>query len=60
MSKDKDTVEVVRCRDCTYGTHGGTECLYFADYLDTVEDAIVLPADVEPDGFCAWGERREG
>lgn len=46
---------VVRCRDCAYIFHrkynNGFEyqtCSYFdSEY-----------AEVEPDGFCAWGERR--
>lgn len=41
---------VVRCRDCCYCTDspawpGAFEC----DYINR---------GVEPDGFCAWGERR--
>ena len=44
------TQEIVRCRDCAYGIvteERGYECLKLA----------VQP--FEPDGFCAWGERRE-
>lgn len=42
---------IVRCRDCTYCTDspawpGANEC----DYINR---------GVDPDGFCAWGERRE-
>lgn len=42
--------EVVRCRDCYYCTDspawpGANEC----DFINR---------GVEPDGFCAWGERR--
>lgn len=42
---------VVRCRDCKhYVEHQGyATCGYFdSDY-----------AEVDPDGFCAWGERRQ-
>lgn len=47
--------EIVRCKDCEYFCNhehaNGTEwqtCSYFdSEY-----------AEVEPDGFCAWGERR--
>ena len=42
---------VVRCRDCKHGVDGGLWCKHFANYGD-------LPT-VQPDGFCAWGERRE-
>ena len=53
-------VEVVRCRDCKYVTDEGYGCKYFSHYEQGAsyrwED---VPAEVEPDGFCAWGERRE-
>lgn len=47
---------IVRCRDCVYICNreyaNGLEyhtCSYFdSEY-----------AEVEPDGFCSWGERRE-
>lgn len=43
--------EIVRCRDCYYFTDSPAwpdahEC----DYINR---------GVEPDGFCAWGERRD-
>lgn len=43
--------EVVRCRDCYWcrdslAWAGAYEC----DYINR---------GVEPDGFCAWGERRD-
>ena len=46
-------VPVVRCRDCRamrvkYG-NVGIECWMGGE-----------PFTVEPDGFCAWGERRGG
>ena len=53
-------VEVVRCRDCKYVTDEGYGCKYFSHYEQGAsyrwED---VPAEVEPDGFCAWGERRD-
>ena len=43
--------EVVRCRDCKWGIDGGKYCAEGAsDSWDW--------RNVEPDGFCAWGERR--
>lgn len=44
--------EVVRCRDCEhyYGVING--CDEFGDKWSGEY------ANVEPDGFCAWGERR--
>lgn len=45
--------EIVRCRDCRYGINGGELCAEGAsDSWDW--------RNVEPDGFCAWGERKEG
>lgn len=49
--------EIVRCKDCAYTVrrkyNNGFEylnCSYFnSEY-----------AEVEPDGFCKWGERKEG
>lgn len=44
--------EVVRCRDCKWGIDGGRYCAEGAsDSWDW--------SNVEPDGFCAWGERRQ-
>ena len=52
--------EVVRCRDCKYVTDEGYGCKYFSHYEQGAsyrwED---VPAEVKPDGFCAWGEERE-
>lgn len=55
-----DLVQVVRCRDCKYVTDEGYGCKYFSHYEQGAsyrwED---VPAEVEPDGFCAWGKRKE-
>jgi hypothetical protein len=43
---------IVRCRDCKFGVDGGKYCAEgCADSWDW--------RNVEPDGFCAWGERKE-
>ena len=51
---------IVRCRDCENATNDGYGCTLFSHYEQGAsyrwED---VPAEVEPDGFCAWGERRE-
>ena len=47
--------EIVRCRDCAHGWKDGTLCNFFADF----DDGQIIPATVEPDGFCKWGERRK-
>lgn len=43
--------EIVRCRDCSFCVEKG-----YRLYCD--RDAGGFP-EVEPDGFCAWGERRD-
>ncbi len=44
--------EIVRCRDCKFGVDGGKYCAEgCADSWDW--------RNVEPNGFCAWGERKE-
>ena len=43
--------EIVRCRDCVYAINGGEYC------AEEVKDDFYW-RNVEPDGFCAWGERR--
>lgn len=47
--------EIVRCRDCKYSdaikTRYQQETVYACLNFDS--------AAIEPDGFCAWGERRE-
>lgn len=43
--KSMDFVQVVRCRDCKYMKYSG--------WCPNIIGAM------PPDGFCAWGERRE-
>lgn len=44
---------IVRCWDCKFSTSMGFQCEWFhGDYL--------THAQVVPEGFCAWGEPREG
>ena len=49
-------VKVVRCRDCAYICNreyaNGLE-FHTCSYFDSEH------AEVEPDGFCKWGERRD-
>jgi hypothetical protein len=54
--------EVVRCRDCQHGAMDGTRCSLFASYEPILggTEHVMVPADVDPYGFCAWGERRDG
>lgn len=46
--------EIVRCRDCKHffdWPYDGPRCSHWA--------STDLYPVVEPDGFCAWGERKE-
>ena len=48
--------QVVRCRDCEhYSEH---EWVIATDVSDVCHFWHGEPTKVEPDGFCAWGERR--
>ena len=53
--------EVVRCRDCKHAVeHCDTEkldCKHFSQWDYYEDEPGHWP--VEPDGFCAWGERRD-
>lgn len=53
--------EIVRCRDCKYTNEDGDECVYFAAWepLPEGDEFRDVYVDVEPNGFCAWAERRE-
>ena len=52
--------EIVRCRDCKHFTPEGTRV--FNDgtlnkaYCDFVRSWVL---QIDADGFCAWGERRD-
>lgn len=43
-------VKVVRCRDCKH---------YTEDEMEYYNYCGSWCEQVEPDGFCAWGERRD-
>lgn len=50
--------EIVRCRDCKYyGCHDGS--MWCSRTYEQVPGGTCDYQTVEPDGFCAWGERRE-
>lgn len=60
-------VKVVRCRDCEhYYPHGvptcqrNRECVTGYDINGDYGEWYDGEFYVEPDGFCAWGEQREG
>lgn len=49
-NKQHQKEEIVRCRDCRYASYDSRWC-----YRQTNADALFI----RPDGFCAWGERRD-
>ena len=53
-------VPVVRCKDCVHSLKEGTLCMFFAAWAPIAggDEYEKMPALAEPDGFCAWGERR--
>ena len=50
-----DAVEVIRCRDCKFGTH-------FGDMEDEWVNCMNLYGKplMPFDGFCSYGERKDG
>lgn len=48
--------EIVRCRDCAYSFDAGSRCRKWRGQ-DCFENSV--PEHVNPEGYCAWGERRE-
>lgn len=53
IGNEADSMEpIVRCRDCRHYRKSMNGC---AEFGDEWRDEF---ANVEPDGFCAWGERR--
>lgn len=52
-----DLVQVVRCRDCVhYSEH---EWVIATDVSDVCHFWHGKPTKVAPDGFCAWGCRKQ-
>lgn len=52
--------EIVRCRDCICLSDDQRRCARFALPLFEEDGGWTeVGIEVEPDGFCAWGERRE-
>ena len=55
--------EIVRCRDCIYAEESESGVLrchgYLVDSWDYYNDEPSIGKQVEPNEFCAWGERRQ-
>lgn len=58
--------EIVRCRDCVHcyedrrNTAIGWVDIFVCDSKQWSTSSLMPSHTIEPDGFCAWGERREG
>ena len=52
----RELQRIVRCEDCKYSWMNGTVCHWFESYSGFSDEPI--PSTVDPDGFCAWGERK--
>ena len=53
---------VVRCRDCKFsfeGTNGKLDCFGPLTTSWDYQHDVYKENPVEPDGFCAWGERMD-
>lgn len=51
--------DLVRCRDCGLSTNGGMQCKRHKDSGWSGNTWVEEYEQVDPDGFCAWGERRD-
>lgn len=50
---------IVRCRDCKRFDAKADGCWWFSHFEQMGDYSWdEMPAEVEPDGFCAWGERK--
>lgn len=55
---ERELTEIVRCGDCKYYDIAGPWCFEPSKvYID--EYGLEVCATVRPDGFCAWGERKD-
>lgn len=53
--------EIIRCSDCKKSLEKGWKCSRFSEEIYDAEQEIgdLVMANVRPDGFCWWAERRE-
>ena len=57
FSKNSLREEIVRCMDCLhYGSYDGSS--WCSRTYEQVPSGTCDYQTVEPDGFCAWGERK--
>lgn len=56
---------IVRCRDCKHAMEHRSKSILGSEPVTLICSGLIQGAysegaDVDPDGFCAWGEPREG
>ena len=56
---------IVRCRDCKHAMEHRSKSILGSELVTLICSGLIQGAysegaDVDPDGFCAWGEPREG
>lgn len=53
--------EIIRCRDCKHFDDAWVSCNYFiCGYWDSeAKEDVLMRQQVNPNGFCAWAEKRE-
>jgi len=49
---------IVRCRDCWFFFDTSLRGYRCFRWFSPIDDEYPLPSKINPDGFCAWGERR--
>lgn len=63
LRKERLREPIVRCRDCKFAYEdeiGALRCHgYLVDSWDYYNDEPSIGKQVEPNEFCAWGERRQ-
>lgn len=51
--------QIVRCRDCKFSINDGMQCKRHKDSGWNGNAYCEEYAYVNPDGYCAWGERKD-
>lgn len=50
--------EIVRCRDCTHFSEGMGTHVWLCERMEYLDiEGWTKNVRVDPNGFCAWGER---
>ena len=60
IERTSDFMNVVRCKDCANGTPTKNACGEAVIKCYTICELCGIPQLMEPDWYCADGERRDG